>query len=458
MISLRPYQQDLIEKTRALMKQGCKSILIQSPTGSGKTALTAHMLHTAASRGMGSWFIVHRKELIDQSRRAFHEEGLRHGIVAAGYGQNVSEQVQIASIGTLVRRINRHRKPRLIVWDECHHLGAKTWGDVYRAFPNAYHIGLTATPQRLDGRGLGTYFQKLIEGPTVSWLIENKFLSPYKLYAPSTVNLENVHRIAGDYNKGELNQVMDKPTITGSAVEHYKKYAAGKRAIVFAVSIEHSKHIVEQFQKGGFNAAHVDGKTTDDERYRAVERFREGHYQVLSNVELFGEGFDIPAVEAAILLRPTASLGLYLQQLGRSFRPYPGKSGAIILDHVGNVGRFGLPDQDREWSLEGREKKAGEYKSVVKVCPQCFGAQNPVPRCIYCGFIFPIQSREIEQVAGDLQEIDAKQLALKLRFRKEQGMAQDFRSLVALARSRNYKNPTGWAYIIMKSRKEKSLA
>lgn len=457
-MKLRPYQTDLIDKARALMKEGCKSILIQSPTGSGKTLLTAHMLHTAASKGMRSWFVVHRKELIDQSARAFKLEGLEHGIISAGFGTHKQARVQIASVQTLARRIAQYPKPSLVVWDEAHHIAAGSWGKIYRELEGAYHIGLTATPERLDGQGLSSYFGRMVRGPSVSWLIGNGFLSKYRLYAPANVDLSKVHKRMGDYARDELGEAMDKPKITGSAVEHYKKYANGKRAIVFAVSVEHSKHIVEQFQKEGFNAAHVDGETPTNLREDYIKRFADGNIQVLSNVELFGEGFDVPAMECAILLRPTQSLGLYLQQVGRSLRPSPEKAHAIILDHVGNCERFGLPDQEREWSLEGVDKSKGEYKGPVRICPSCFGAQPPVPKCVFCGAIFPLKPRVVEQVDGNLTEIDqAAQLALKLKWKKEQGMRQGFSDLVALARQRHYKRPEAWASIILKARQAKKL-
>lgn len=440
------------------MQQGKKSILIQSPTGSGKTLLTAHMLHTAAQKGMRCWFVVHRRELIEQSSKAFQLEGLKHGIISAGYQTNARTNVQIAGIGTLARRYSRFNKPNLIVWDECHHVAAKSWSTIFSAFPDAYHIGLTATPERLDGQGLSGYFKEMINGPSVSWLIEKKFLSPYKLYAPSGVNLENIHVRMGDYVRDELAVAMDKPKITGSAVEHYKKFASGKRAIVFAVSIEHSKHIVEEFQKGGFNAAHIDGTTDEDVRSKTIEEFSRGNIQILSNVELFGEGFDVPAMEVAILLRPTQSLGLYLQQVGRALRTFSGKQMALILDHVGNCGRFGLPDDERSWSLDGREKRKGEFIPPVKVCQMCYGAQKPSPECVFCGYVFPVVSREVEQVAGTLTEIDRQQLALKLKWkRQQQGMASGYKELVELGKARGFKRPEAWAHIIIKAREAKKM-
>lgn len=299
----------------------------------------------------------------------------------------------------------------------------------------------------------------MIEGPSVPWLIQNKFLSPYKLYAPDTVNLEGVRRQMGDYARGELSTAVDKPKITGSAVEHYKKYAMGKRAIVFAVSVEHSKHIVEQFLKEGINAKHVDGGTERTAREQAIREFAAGTIQILSNVELFGEGFDVPAMEAAILLRPTESLGLYLQQVGRSLRPNPGKDCAIILDHVGNCGRHGLPDEDRAWSLQGRDRTAKGASVAVRICPACFGAQRPGQTlCIFCGAMFPPKPREVEQVAGALREIDQAQLALKLKFRRQQGMQKGFADLVKLGKMRKYKRPESWAAMILKARAAKRLS
>lgn len=401
--------------------------------------------------------MVHRKELIDQSSRAFKLEGLDHGIIAAGYSQNKSERVQLASVQTLARRIARYPKPSLVVWDEAHHIAAGTWSTIYKQFNGAYHVGLTATPERLDGKGLGKYFQRMISGPSIQELTRQGYLAPYKLYAPSHVNLDGVRKQMGDYARGELSAAVDKPKITGSAVEHYKKYAAGKRAIVFAVSIEHSKHIVEQFQREGFNAVHIDGETDATTRERSISDFANGSIQVLSNVELFGEGFDVPAMECAILLRPTQSLGLYLQQVGRALRPSQQKAFAVILDHAGNCERFGLPDQEREWSLEGRDKPKGDYQAPVRICPNCFAAFPPKPHCPYCGAIMPLKPREVETVSGSLKEIDQAQLALKLKWKREQGMNQSFGELVKLGIARNYRRPHAWAAMILKGRQAKRL-
>lgn len=457
-VSLRPYQIDIIDKTRALMKQGCRSILIQSPTGSGKTLLTAHMLHTAAGKKMRSFFVVHRRELIKQSTQAFALEGLKHGIISAGFFEDRRPLTQLASVQTLARRIARYPEPSLIVWDECHHLAAGTWASIFQRFPRSYHIGLTATPERLDGRGLSPFFKEMINGPSVQVLIELGFLSPYRLYAPMKVNIGGVHTRMGDYVRSELSSAMDKPSITGDAVQHYRRYCDGKKAVVFCVSIQHSRHVVDQFNAANIPAAHVDGETPQEERDGQIEAFKKGSIKVLSNVELFGEGFDVPSIEAAILLRPTQSLGLYLQQVGRSLRPAPGKTAALILDHVGNYERFGLPDDDRAWSLDGRSARDNKKEAGVsiKVCPKCFAAQIVGrPSCKFCGFVFAVQPREVEEKEGELSEVNIALLRQKRA--REQGTAESLEELTAIGVHRGYRFPRRWAHHVFQARQAKKL-
>lgn len=441
------------------MQQGCKTILIQSPTGSGKTALTAHMLHTAASKGMRSLFVVHRRELIKQSTNAFALEGLRHGIISAGFLEDRRHIVQLGSIQTLVRRAARFGPPKLVVWDECHHLAAGSWASLFKAWPDSFHVGLTATPERLDGQGLGSFFKEMIHGPSVQTLIEQGYLSPYKLYAPMKVNIGGVHTRMGDYVRSELSSAVDKPSITGDAVAHYKKYCSGKRAIVFAVSVQHSKHVVDKFRAEGINAEHVDGETPSDERDNAIRRFKEGNLTVLSNIELFGEGFDTPGIEAVILLRPTQSLGLYLQQIGRGLRPAEGKTETIILDHVGNCERFGLPDEDRSWTLLGRDKRNSKKDGVVssiKTCPKCFACQVPGrPSCKFCGFIFETKPREVAEKEGELAEVDIQ--ILRQKRAREQGGAESLEDLYRIGVERKYKFPRRWAQHVFQARQARKL-
>lgn len=449
-----------MDAARKLMREGCHSLIICAPTGSGKTALAAKMLHTAAGKGMTSWFCCHRRELIKQSIKAFRLEGLRAGVVAAGFFKNERALTQIASIPTLAQRYLNLRAPNLMVWDEAHHIAAGSWSKIRKAYPKAFHIGLTATPQRLDGKGLREWFQELVMGPSVKWLIENNFLAPYRLYAPAGISTEGIGLSMGDFQRGQLEAAADKPKITGDAINHYQRLAAGKRAVVFCVSVKHSKDVVAQFNAAGIPAAHVDGETDVYERDEAIKKFERGEIRVLSNVELFGEGFDLPAIEVAILLRPTHSLGLYLQQCGRALRPCPGKLEAIILDHAGNCRRHGLPDDEREWSLDGaaRKKNGGGHVSVsVRICPKCFAGQpSTLPSCKFCGHIFEIQSRRVEEVDGELVEIDPA--LLRREKAREQGQAQTIDDLARIGIARGYKKPWQWAAYVFKARQAKRLA
>ena len=457
-LELRGYQHSIIDDVRSLMKKGVRRILIQGPTGMGKTALTANMIGASAKKGMRSLFMVHRRELINQSVASFDKAGVYHGIISAGFFEDRKPLVHIASVQSLSRRLGRIKPPKLIVWDECHHIAAGSWSRIFDKFPNSYHVGLTATPERLDGKGLDKWFDKIIIGPTVTWLIENKYLASYRLYAPSQISLEGIRTQMGDYRKSDLVQTLDKPTITGSVIREYMKVGYGKRAVVFAVSVDHSRHVVEQFNANNIPSMHVDGETPSDLRDSAIEKFRKGKIKVLSNVDLFGEGFDLPAIEIAILLRPTQSLSLYLQQVGRALRPSPGKDEAIILDHVRNCERHGLPDDVREWRLEGRGKvKKGESTGTgVKICDECFAAL-PVhsDKCKYCGYEFPKSPREVEHVEGELVEVDTDSSARKKYRRLQQVRAQTEEELVKLGELRGYKRPRLWARHIMKARRQK---
>jgi DNA repair protein RadD len=460
-LELRPYQEKIVSKARSLMQKGVRSMLITSPTGSGKTVLVAHMLKASARRGLPSWFINHRRELVKQSIKTFGVVGVNHGVIAAGFHEDLTRLMQIGSVQTLSRRFHKLRAPSLIIWDECHHVAAGSWAKIFRAFPNAFHIGLTATPERLDGKGLGEYFQEMIAGPTVEWLIENRYLSPYRIFAPpGGIDVSGVRKSMGDFSRQELQVVASRPTITGSAIQEYKKRADGKRAVVFCVSVEHSKHVVEEFKAAGIPAAHVDGETDVSIRDETIRRFERGDIRVLSNVELFGEGFDLPAMEVAILLRPTQSLGLYLQQVGRVLRPSPGKTEAIILDHAGNCERHGLPDETREWSLQGRSNtRGGDSKdgtSSVRICPQCFAAQfRGRDRCGFCQHQFEVQSRKVDEVEGELIEGDPA--ALRLQKRREQKSAESLEDLIQLGIKRGYKRPQLWAQHVFNARQVKRL-
>ena len=406
----------MVSEARALIQAGHRAVLIQAPTGSGKTALAVKILGNARKLGKSAWFNVHRRELLTQSAEAFERDGIPYHVLSAAWEKRPLETrgVQINAIATLAKRFYAQAPPDMIVWDETHHLAAGTWNRIFTAFPHAIHIGLTATPERLDGQGLDKHYTAMVEGPTTAWLIAQGFLSPYRLFAPPGISTAGIKTAMGDYARGALNAAADTPTITGDAVAHYKRHADGKRAVVFCVSREHSRHVVGQFISQGIPAAHCDGETDPAVRDGMLKDFRTGKLLVLSNVDLFGEGFDLPAIECCIMLRPTQSLALYLQQVGRVLRVSDGKAEAIILDHAGNAALHGLPDDVRLWCLEGREtRKRREIELGVKpprVCPKCFAAQPRLgDRCVYCQTPFDLSPRTVEEKEGDLVEVKVVQ-------------------------------------------------
>lgn len=452
-IVLRPFQHDMLDAARSHLRSGVKSLLLQAPTGAGKTVLAGHMLKTAAGKGIPSWFVCHRRELIIQSSRTFARFGINHGIIAAGLPSNSLAQVQVCGVQTLARRFQRLPRPGFIVWDEAHHIAAGQWSAIHDAFPDSVHIGLSATPERLDGTGLNPWFSTIVPGPAVADLIRDGFLSDYRMYSTGGPSLDGVHQVAGDFNKRELDNAIEKSSITGDALAHYKKFAAGKRAVAFNVSIKRSMDLVAQFKAAGIPAEHVDGDTDPIIRDAALERFTRGETLLLSNVDLFGEGVDVPAIEVVIDCAPTMSITRCMQRWGRALRPAPGKTHAVILDHAGNVKRHGLPDDDREWTLDGRRKtkKPRDPDDIsIKSCPSCFRVMRSQQQRCDCGYTFTAKPREIEVVEGALAEIEKDQARRAVR--REQGAAQTLEDLIKLGASRGYKNPRAWAIHVHKGR------
>jgi superfamily II DNA or RNA helicase len=444
-LELRPYQHDQIAQARAELKRGCTRLLLQGATGSGKTVLTAAMLAAAASKGKRAWFVVHRKELLEQSVATFVTAADLHvGIIAAGYPSDASAPVQVCAVGSLRTRLAKVAHPDLVVWDECHHLPSKSWATLAQALPKAVQIGLTATPSRLDGRGLRPFFDAMVTGPSTADLIAAGYLSPYRLFAPAVFDVSQLHKVAGDYNKQEVATQLGASTVVGDAVGTYQRHAEGGRALVFAWSLEASRALAAAFTTAGIPAAHVDGETPALERAEAMKRFRDGTLRVICNCELFGEGLDVPAVDSVFLLRPTASLGLYLQQCGRGLRPAAGKDAVRIFDHVGNYTRHGLPDDPRAWSLDGISKPAREALAPLKRCLTCFRVASAAAKaCPYCQAVYPVKARKVVEVEGELQETELS--ALRARLPELQRACRTLGDWQVLARRLGYK--AGWAWM-----------
>lgn len=454
MTQLRPYQTQIVADCRAAFREGERKVVVQLATGGGKTVLGSFMVDGSRTRGLTCWWLVHRRELIRQASATFYDMGIPHGIVAGGHASDPEARVQVASIQTIARRLDKLPAPDMIVFDETHHIGAASWDAVFQRFPDAYVLGLTATPWRLDGRGLGNWYARMVSGPTVGDLIEAGSLSRYRLFAPSQPDMSEAETAMGDYKQSSLSKIMDKPSITGDAVQHYSQLCAGKRAVAFACSIEHSQNIATSFNAAGIPAEHVDGQMDHGLRDQAVARFVAGETLVLCNADLFGEGFDVPAIEAAILLRPTQSLSLYLQQVGRALRPAEGKAHAVILDHAGNSLRHGLPDDERDWSLEDRPKKRRSEKSdsPVRQCLKCYRVYRPAKQCPNCGHVAPVAVREIEERAGDLVEVDA--VAAKRQRWSEERACVSLDDWQRLAAARGYK--PGWAMVRFQQRQRRA--
>lgn len=455
---LRDYQKQAIADVRESYRKGNRRTLLVMPTGSGKTLCFSSIAAGMAKNGKRILIIAHRRELLKQISAALKTAGVRHGVMTGGSKGIPHANVVVASVFTLARRISHFPAPHLIIGDEAHHFTPKsTWGQVVAAFPRAHVLGVTATPERLDGKGLGLMFDDMVLGPSVAELQEQGFLSKADVYAPSRPDLRSLHTRMGDYVNSELESAMDKPSITGSAVKHYEKLANGKRAITFCVSVKHAEDVAREFREAGHQAAHIDGGMDERLRDSTLKKFADGEIRVLTSCDLISEGFDLPAVEVAILLRPTKSLGLYLQQVGRSIRIAPGKQFTVVLDHAGNTARHGFIDEHREWILTDGSvsEKRGEKPAVVRTCPTCFAMHRPTPTCPKCGHVYKINARKVEQIDGELiQMASAKDTDVA----SDSDWKRQFFVLLNIAKKRNYTHPEKWAFNVVCGREAARLA
>lgn len=444
---------------RNAFKRGFKSVLVQGATGIGKTVISSSVIHGAQQKGSRAIFCVHRDNLIKQTANTFRDEGIEFGLIKSGVAYDPSITVHIASAQTLVKRLGVVSVPTIFFVDECHLAMSSTYKtiiDYYRE-RGVLIVGCSGTPMRLDGKPLGDLFDTMVQGPSVRWLIDHGFLSEFKYYAPTIPDLSGIKKIAGDYSKNELAERLGGRKLLGDVVHHYKKLAMGKMTIVYCVNVNHSKLVADQFNQSGVSAAHIDGGMHKDELTSIYKRLADGEIQVLTSVSLITEGFDISAqtgkdvtIECVILLRATHSLALYLQMVGRALRRknYP----AIILDHGGNVLKHGMPDDIRQWSLDGKTNggKSDSESSVngVVICKECYQAViKPVPeRCPYCDAEMKKQKAVIKIIEGELQEIkEAERLLLKEKQKQEEREAKTLNEFIAIAQKRGYKNPTHWA-------------
>lgn len=441
MIQLRPYQQELLDKTLLEMSQGHRRVLLVAPCGAGKSYMFARMAERCRDQVL---ILVHRQELKRQ-----HEELLaRNGIT----------NTRVAMVITEAKNLGKHPTPGLLILDEAHLSRSASWQRVVE-FYNTWTVGMTATPVRLDGRSLGDIFQALVQGVSVRWLVENRCLAPYEYYAPFEVDTDGLRRTAGDFNAADLAELMGSNAIYSDALRSWQRIAAGEKTIAYCVTVHHAAEMAQRFRQAGYPAAVISGSTPERERREIMERFRSGEILVLCNVGIISEGVSIDDVTCCLLLRPTESHALYWQQAMRCMRYQPGKV-AKIIDCVANYTRNPMPMDDITWSLDKpsprkpRLNAAGDF--LIRSCPECFMTFKTAPVCPFCGAEYPLKPREIkaheEIELRRITEAEAAALAeQKRKMRQEVGRAKTLPELLEIAKRRGYS--PAWAYKMLQARK-----
>lgn len=452
MIQLRDYQQAGADEIRIEFR-GNNCVVYVLSTGGGKTYLFCYIANSASARGKRVMIIVHRKELLLQASKSLRALGIDHGMISPHFTAAPHKMVQVASIDTLKGRIKKKMvQVDLLIYDEGHHVtSSNKWGKVYEELGKPKTLLVTATPVRGDGIGLGVghggIAEAMVIGPPIAELIERGMLINPEVYTSlETPDLSGLRtNKEGDYNARDLEARVDRPVITGSAVQHYTDICPGSRAVVFCTSVKHAQHVVDEFNAAGYKFSLLVGEPgmSDSERTAAVKGLADGTLDGVCTCDLVSEGFDIPDLSCCIMLRPTQSESLYLQQVGRVMRPSDGKTQAWLLDHVGNVGRHvdgqfrpkhGLPSSYREWTLEGRKKgkkKAVEEVVTAKQCPKCYHVFEPDPewfhdpKCPKCkeGMVQKKTTRELEQVDGKLSKVE-QDMEMQVKAAAQQRAAQ----------------------------------
>ncbi len=420
MVILRDYQHAALDRIAAAFEAGCNAPLLVAPTGSGKTVIAAEIIRRAVEAGDRCLFLAPRRELVHQTCQKLDTLVVRYGVLLAGDPRvHLYAPVQVASVDTLLSRVVRRSRLTLptfdlVLIDEAHLGITPARQKLLDTWPDAKRIGLTATPTRKDGRALGILYDDLIEVATPAELTAQGHLVPARYFSVSAPDLSRVHTVAGDYHNGELEKAMNRPALVGDVVQHWLAHAATRRTVVFATSITHSVALADEFVRAGVAAEHIDAGTADADRSEIFRRFRSGGTQVLTNCFLASYGFDLPALACVVMARPTKSLMLYLQMLGRGLRPADDKTDCLILDHAGNVHRHGFATDPRIWTLRGDQalvpaiRQAGErVEAKMLTCPDCKCMFTGARTCPICGYYFAPKGREVETLDGELVEIGA---------------------------------------------------
>ena len=456
-IFLREYQYQVISDFFESLDNDFTRIILQAVCGSGKTIMAAAIIDWAVAQDWPVLFLAHRRELVHQCSNKLDLIGIEHGIIMSGESASLVADVQVASVQTLLARMRRGvlglPPAKLIIFDECHHNLARTHHDLIKKYEGAIILGLTATPCRADGRGLGAIYQNMIHAPSIPNLTKAGYLVSVEYYAPSKPDLAGLKIRAGDYVEEGLSTRMDRPQLVGDIVENWGRICPDRQTIVFATGVRHSIHIRDRFRDAGIVAEHIDGSTPKNERDEILRRLAGGDVQVVTNCMVLTEGWDCPPVSCCVLARPTKSLGLYVQMAGRVLRPFEGKADAIILDHAGAVFEHGPVDSEIEWSLDpggkiqDRQAAAGK-KSAPIVCDECFHVYTKQLPCPKCGHVPVRKGRSFEVIDGQLGKVQAGETTIKKYTQEEK--ERIFRELKWIQERRGYK--PGWVSSKYKSR------
>lgn len=445
MIELRDYQSDIMRRTYNAMRSGKRRPLVVAPCGSGKTVIFCDLAARTQAKGNRIVVLVHRIELMTQTLETF-----------ARLGVSLSS-IEVHMAISYSKHLDRYLKPDLIITDEAHFSAANTWTKIYQTWPDVCVIGFSATPCRLDGKPLGDIYDELIETVTTSDLIKQGYLAPYRYFAPAVADLSVLQKKGSDFDQLQAETILATKAVYGDVIKTYREMADGKKTVIYCTTIKHSKEITEAFRTEGYQAEHIDGTTPEKERAMIVDRYRRGETKILSNVDIVSVGFDLPDIECCIMLRPTASTALFIQQSGRALRPLPGKT-AIILDHVGNYARHGLPDDQRAWSLTNRIESRPEYREdgrlVVRMCRQCFFTYPTGPDvCPNCGAPAVSTREEIKNIKeihlAEIKQERRERAAENVRS-KELGECRTLQEIMAWCKQ-NGKKP-GYGYFYAKSK------
>jgi DNA repair protein RadD len=452
-LHLRPRQTQAVADLRQAYATGHRAPILVAPTGFGKTATAAEIVRLCISRGRSVWFLAHLREILDDTSGRLIAAGIHHGHIRAGRSADYSQLVQVVAVQTAVRR-PRLPRPHLVIVDECHLAVAKTYQKVIAAAGNPLLLGLTGTPQRLDGRGLREVFDLLVPTCSTAELIDEQLLAPVRVFAPRGADLSGIGRRGGDFDQGQAGAVMSRPAVVGDALSHWKKLCAARRGVAFATTVAHAEAVAHQWRDAGYRAMAVHGGSDDAERREAIAGLRAGRFDLVACAQLWIAGVDVPEIDAVIWLRPTSSLTAWLQGNGRGLRIAPGKRDLLVLDHVGNAARLGHPLKIHPWTLDGKVGTNRNAAPSVKVCPACFCAlPSAAPKCPECGHAFVAERRELEHVDGELVEL--QQVERRQR-RTEQATAATLDDLVQVGQRRGMKNPHGWARHVMAARSLRS--